>query len=81
VDTVGGFTHQMHGAAERELTADMSVSRDSLSRWTVSPRAAIIILLLLSTAAFAARVVPIWPQVFPADGSVRLLGADPYFHL
>ena len=49
--------------------------------WSVGPRLAIAVLILLSAAAIVARVVPIWSQVFPASGHVRLLGSDPYFHL
>jgi dolichyl-diphosphooligosaccharide--protein glycosyltransferase len=48
---------------------------------SVGPRLAIAVLILLSAAAVVARVVPIWSQVFPASGHVRLLGSDPYYHL
>ncbi len=63
------------------MTFDMTTPQDPQPGWSVSPRLAIAVLLLLSTAALAARVMPIWSQIFPAPGHVRLLGVDPYYHL
>ena len=36
---------------------------------------------MLSLAGLLARVINVWDHVFPEIGPVRLLGADPYFHL
>jgi dolichyl-diphosphooligosaccharide--protein glycosyltransferase len=39
------------------------------------------LLIALSATAFAFRVLPALPVVFPAEGEVRLLGFDAYYHL
>jgi len=39
------------------------------------------ILVAISATAFAFRVLPALPVVFPAEGEVRLLGFDAYYHL
>jgi len=46
-------------------------------------RSALCLLLLsaMVLAAFAARVVPAYPVVFPRPGEVRLLDTDSYYHL
>jgi asparagine N-glycosylation enzyme membrane subunit Stt3 len=42
---------------------------------------AVALLIVLSAAAFASRVLPALPVVFPDEGEVRLLGFDAYYHL
>jgi len=49
---------------------------------TSLPRPLVAALLIaLSLTAFAFRVLPALPVVFPAAGEVRLLGFDAYYHL
>jgi dolichyl-diphosphooligosaccharide--protein glycosyltransferase len=39
------------------------------------------LLIAISATAFALRVIPALPVVFPAEAEVRLLGFDAYYHL
>ena len=68
-------------ARKQRRSADSPTPPDPPPGWSISPRLAVIVLVLLSSAALAARVVPTWSQVFPGQGLVRLLGGDPYFHV
>ena len=49
--------------------------------WSVGPRLAAAILTTLVVATLGVRVVPIWSQILPESGQVRLLGVDSYYHL
>ena len=49
--------------------------------WSVSPRLAAIVVVVMAVTALCVRALPIWSDIFPASGEVRLLGVDPYFHL
>jgi len=52
------------------------------SEATTLPRPLVAALLVaISATAFAIRVLPALPVVFPAEGEVRLLGFDAYYHL
>jgi asparagine N-glycosylation enzyme membrane subunit Stt3 len=46
-----------------------------------SSGAHLALFLAVTAVAVALRTVPAWPHVFPRPGEVRLLGADPYYHL